>query len=95
MQVTGFFPWFGKCRRTGVVGLVGLAIVSLALSGTWAADPAATATPARWTPTEPPNQPIGEAKGVFPGRVVWMHDPPRRPMGWRHQGQRLARRQVD
>ena len=58
-----------------VVGLVGLAIFSLALSGTWAADPAAPAAPARWTPTEPPNQPIGEAKGIFPGRVVWMHDP--------------------
>lgn len=23
----------------------------------------------------PPNQPIGEAKGIFPGRVVWMWDP--------------------
>ncbi len=22
-----------------------------------------------------PNQPIGEAQGVFPGRVVWVHDP--------------------
>lgn len=22
-----------------------------------------------------PNQPIGEAKGLFPGRVVWIHDP--------------------
>jgi hypothetical protein len=23
----------------------------------------------------PPNEPIGEAKGIFPGRVVWMWDP--------------------
>ena len=23
----------------------------------------------------PPNQPIGQAKGIFPGRVVWMWDP--------------------
>ncbi len=22
-----------------------------------------------------PNQPIGEAKGIYPGRVVWIHDP--------------------
>lgn len=22
-----------------------------------------------------PNQPMGEAKGIFPGRVVWVHDP--------------------
>jgi len=31
--------------------------------------------PARWTPAEKPNQPVGEAKGIFPGRVVWAHDP--------------------
>jgi len=30
---------------------------------------------ARWKPTEPANQPIGQAKGICPGRVVWMHDP--------------------
>jgi uncharacterized protein (DUF362 family) len=29
----------------------------------------------RWVPTEEPNQPVGEAKGIFPGRVVWIHDP--------------------
>jgi uncharacterized protein (DUF362 family) len=28
-----------------------------------------------WTPVEGPNQPVGEAKGIFPGRVVWMHNP--------------------
>jgi hypothetical protein len=27
-----------------------------------------------WTPTDPPNKPIGEAKGIFPGRVVWVRD---------------------
>ena len=34
----------------------------------------ADAAPARWSPAEPPNQPIGTAYGVFPGRVVWVHD---------------------
>ena len=29
----------------------------------------------QWTPGEKPNEPIGEAKGIFPGRVVWAHDP--------------------
>jgi hypothetical protein len=29
----------------------------------------------RWSPGDPPNQPIGQAKGIFPGRVVWIHDP--------------------
>lgn len=28
-----------------------------------------------WTPTDPPNTPIGVARGIFPGRVVWVRDP--------------------
>ncbi|MHB8900775.1 MAG: DUF362 domain-containing protein [Thermoguttaceae bacterium] len=32
-------------------------------------------TPARWTPVEPPNRPMGTARGVCPGRVAWLHDP--------------------
>jgi ABC-type phosphate/phosphonate transport system substrate-binding protein len=28
---------------------------------------------AEWTVI--PNQPVGEGKGIFPGRVVWVHDP--------------------
>jgi uncharacterized protein (DUF362 family) len=31
--------------------------------------------PAAWEPQDPPNQPIGVAKGIHPGRVVWAHDP--------------------
>jgi hypothetical protein len=27
-----------------------------------------------FTPVDPPNQPIGTARGIFPGRVVWVHD---------------------
>ncbi len=27
-----------------------------------------------WTPSDPPNSPIGEAKGIFPGRVTWIRD---------------------
>jgi len=34
----------------------------------------AGAPPARWSPVEPPNQPVGTARGVFPGRVVWVRD---------------------
>jgi hypothetical protein len=29
---------------------------------------------AEFTPTDPPNSPIGIAKGIHPGRVVWIHD---------------------
>ena len=27
-----------------------------------------------WEPTDPPNTPMGTAKGIYPGRVVWMRD---------------------
>jgi len=30
---------------------------------------------AAFTATEPPNSPMGVAKGIHPGRVVWVHDP--------------------
>jgi parallel beta-helix repeat protein len=30
---------------------------------------------AAFVPSEPPNSPIGVAKGIYPGRVVWTHDP--------------------
>jgi hypothetical protein len=42
----------------------------------WEASAAeAGAKPARWAPAEAPNQPMGTACGVLPGRVVWVHDP--------------------
>jgi uncharacterized protein (DUF362 family) len=28
----------------------------------------------RWTPGDPPNTPLGTPAGIFPGRVVWVHD---------------------
>ena len=28
-----------------------------------------------FTPSDPPNSPIGVGKGIHPGRVVWVHDP--------------------
>ena len=43
------------------------------LSATFAAD-AGTGTVGRWVPSDGPNEPIGDAKGIFPGRVVWIHD---------------------
>jgi uncharacterized protein (DUF362 family) len=27
-----------------------------------------------FTPSDPPNSPIGTARGIYPGRVVWVHD---------------------
>jgi hypothetical protein len=30
---------------------------------------------APWTPSQPPNTPLGVARGIHPGRVVWVRDP--------------------
>ena len=35
----------------------------------------APTSPQTWTPSDSPNQPIGAAKGIFPGRVTWVRDP--------------------
>jgi len=40
---------------------------------------ASAATAKAWTPTDPPNTPMGTAKGIFPGRVVWVRDPAATP----------------
>ena len=42
------------------------------LGKVWATD----SSPAlRWARTEPANEPIGQPQGIFPGRVVWVHNP--------------------
>ena len=44
-----------------------------------AAKPAKTKLEKTWVPTDPPNSPVGTARGLFPGRVVWMRDPAATP----------------
>ena len=34
-----------------------------------------TGAGAAFVPIDPPNSPIGVGKGIYPGRVVWVHDP--------------------
>lgn len=51
------------------------AAVAAAIPVAHAANGLAAPVAVRWKPSEPANQPIGEAKGLFPGRVVWTHDP--------------------
>jgi uncharacterized protein (DUF362 family) len=60
----------GATAAFGLTLLAALAALTLA-----AVSLAAEETAARWKATDPPNQPIGEAKGIFPGRVVWTHNP--------------------
>ncbi len=50
--------------------VVGVMIIWWALSIN-ASGPAGAA----WTPTDLPNSPMGVAKGIYPGRVVWIYDP--------------------
>jgi hypothetical protein len=51
----------------------GLLLSSVAAFGQPAPASAAVEAPA-WTPSDPPNTPTGEAKGIFPGRVTWIRD---------------------
>lgn len=61
----------------GTFGALSSTVPVSALRAAWKAGTAglSRSAPARWTPADPPNQPIGQAKGIFPGRVVWMHEP--------------------
>lgn len=61
----------GACGATS--SLVSTSAPQAALAAE--AKESATSVPVRWTPADPPNQPIGQPKGIFPGRVVWIHDP--------------------
>jgi len=49
-----------------------VAITTVWLSLSITAEDSATAA---FTPSDLPNNPIGIAKGIYPGRVVWTHDP--------------------
>lgn len=60
--------WWKKNRRF-VFGGAGL-LVAVLLT-TWMF----VAFAADWVPGEPPNSPMGVARGIHPGRVVWVHDP--------------------
>ena len=60
-------------RQAAATSVAAWTVAGTNSSGTaLGAEPAASA---RWAPAEPPNQPIGRAQGIFPGRVVWIHDP--------------------
>jgi len=60
------------------VALFGFAIAAIVLSITYVSSPAANAMAADeapFLPTDAPNQPMGEGRGIHPGRVVWSHNP--------------------
>ncbi len=53
------------------------ACVILGLAATWfvVTDTLDETVTAAFVPSDPANSPMGVAKGIFPGRVVWVHDP--------------------
>lgn len=85
---SGFVVWltavvvsslaYCRARRLAVQGhwlTAGLlAAVAVALAGVcWS--PTVPGARADFVPSDPPNSPMGVGKGIYPGRVVWVHDP--------------------
>ena len=54
----------------GVLFATGLAAWGLGVAAKYLAQP-----PSAWQPSEGANAPLGVARGIHPGRVVWTHDP--------------------
>lgn len=69
---------FRKARRylwQARYGLAAACAVIAAVAGLVSLRTASNdAQAAAWTPTDPPNTPLGVARGINPGRVVWVHD---------------------
>jgi hypothetical protein len=68
--------WRKTLQPVGVVcGVVGLfALMALATGEVARLSGPLSGPQNAWTPSDPPNAPMGTAKGIFPGRVVWMRD---------------------
>jgi uncharacterized protein (DUF362 family) len=49
-------------------------VLASGLATWWAMGRSGLFAPLAWTPSDPPNTPLGVAKGIFPGRVAWMRD---------------------
>jgi Uncharacterized conserved protein len=60
---------------TAVVGLAGTFMPFTALAQAVSTQASANVeAPTSWTPSDPPNRPVGTPKGLFPGRVAWVRD---------------------
>jgi hypothetical protein len=55
--------------------LAGVCAVGAVMAIWWPLSITADKTAKAWTPTDPVNTPMGTAKGIYPGRVVWLHEP--------------------
>lgn len=61
-------------RFWGIAAVVVIAVLGLLLAQNMDATAQTSSAPANWTPSDPPNTPLGDAKGIFPGRVTWIRD---------------------
>ncbi len=64
--------WRARYGLATVCGLVAIICGVVTLNHATVNTQAARAP---WTPVDPPNTPLGVARGIFPGRVVWVRDP--------------------
>lgn len=65
----------GKSVRQARYAIAGLCAAGGIAAVCWTVSMPGKPARAAWEPVEPPNRPIGVAKGIRPGRVVWVHDP--------------------
>jgi hypothetical protein len=57
--------------------LMAVVCIGVAVAAIWCSLSITNSDPvsAAFIPTDPPNNPIGVAKGIYPGRVVWIREP--------------------
>ncbi len=60
--------------------LAGICVTLAVMAIWWPLNITADKPAKAWTPTDPLNTPMGTAKGIYPGRVVWLHEP--QATGW-------------
>ncbi len=63
---------FARSRYVTAAALLALAVAALWMPLAVTREQPAGAA---FTPSDPPNAPVGVGKGIHPGRVVWVHDP--------------------
>ena len=77
-----FRPAAELCLLAGLVWIATQTVMAFILPGGGSAS-SVTVAPG-WIPGDPPNAPVGQAKGIFPGRVTWIRDTNATP--WRGPG---------
>ena len=67
--------WESRYGAAAACASVGVAAAFLSLRSASTETKAGVDRAVAWTPADPPNRPIGVARGIHPGRVAWVRDP--------------------